>query len=157
MQAGPIIVNDGAGGEQKSYVVAGAILSCSFGTQLNRLKIPMCHGVHLKDKAQLSIADYVPGVHIMPFGNCFSRLNPAVQNGQFDTEGLQKAPCVPQILSAWVGGKSDVLVEGEPALLSSCTNSCVFSGSIRIEDDGQELGGTSLGSSGSSNQSMMEY
>ncbi|MNP52433.1 hypothetical protein D3C76_1468270 [compost metagenome] len=81
----------------------------------------------------------------MPFGNCTSQLNPAVKSGQYDIEGVQKAPCIPQIVSAWIGGKNDVLVDGEPALLSGCTNTCVFSGSIRIEDDGQELGGTSLG------------
>lgn len=142
---GAFSLNENEGEAPESYVVAGAILSCSYATQLNRLKIPMCHGVHLKDKAQLNVADYVPGIHIMPFGNCTSQLNPVVQNGQFDIEGVQKAPCVPQIISPWVGGKSDVLIEGEPALLNCCTNTCVFGGCIRIEDDGQELGGTSLG------------
>ncbi|MGG4552090.1 DUF4280 domain-containing protein [Paenibacillus humicus] len=142
---GAYSTNETAGEEQKSYVVAGAILSCSCGTQLNRLKTPLCHGVHLKEKAQMNVADYEPMVNIIPFGNCFSMLNPAVQNGEMDIEGLQKAPCVPVITERWAGGKEDVLIEGEPALLSDCTTFCIHGGLIQIEDDGQELDGTSVG------------
>ncbi|WP_413773645.1 DUF4280 domain-containing protein [Paenibacillus campinasensis] len=136
------------GGEaEASYVVAGAILSCSCGTQLTRLKLPYSHGVYVKEKPQMNIDDYVPNVNIINFGNCTNQLNPAVQNGQFDTEGVQKAPCVPVITGPWINGKSDVLIEGSPALLSTCTNTCIYAGSlIVIEDDGQNLGGVSVGS-----------
>lgn len=93
----------------------------------------------------MNVADYEPMVNIIPFGNCFSMLNPAVQNGEMDIEGLQKAPCVPVITERWAGGKEDVLIEGEPALLSDCTTFCIHGGLIQIEDDGQELDGTSVG------------
>ncbi|CAH1225286.1 hypothetical protein PAECIP111890_05779 [Paenibacillus sp. JJ-223] len=139
----PDVVDEGAGGP--AYVVAGAILSCSCGTQLNRLKIPYSHGVHLKEKAQLNVADATPMIHIMPFGNCTSQLNPAVQAGEFDIEGVQKAPCIPVVSTPWMGGKTDVLIENEPALLSTCMNMCLYGGYIQIEDDGQELGGSSIG------------
>jgi CDGSH-type Zn-finger protein len=145
----PDIVEQDGGGAEPSYVVAGAILSCSCGTQLNRLKTPYCHGVHLKEKAQLNVEDRMPMIHIMPFGNCTSRLNPSVLTGQFDIEGVQKAPCIPVITTPWIDGKTDVLVEGQPALLSTCVNQCIHGGRIVIEDDGQELGGSTLeGTSG---------
>lgn len=146
---GAFSVNEGSAA-QESYVVAGAILSCSCGTQLTRLKIPFSHGVYIKEKPQLNIDDYLPGVNIINFGNCTNQLNPAVKNGKVDVEGVQKAPCVPVITGPWVNGKSDVLIEGKPALLSPCTNTCMYAGSlIKIEDDGQNLGGVSVGSSGS--------
>ncbi|AKG37429.1 DUF4280 domain-containing protein [Paenibacillus durus] len=147
---GAFSVGGSGGEEQKSYVVAGAILSCSCGTQLTRLKIPFSHGVYVKEMPQVNVEDYKPGVNIIHFGNCTNQLNPAVKNGKFDTEGVQKAPCVPVITGPWVNGKFDVLIEEQPALLSHCTNTCIYEGSlIRIEDDGQDLGGVSVGSSGS--------
>ncbi|MEK4063892.1 MULTISPECIES: DUF4280 domain-containing protein [Paenibacillus] len=140
----PDVVEQDGGGAEPSYVVAGAILSCTCGTQLNRLKVPYSHGVHLKEKAQLNVEDKNPMIHIMPFGNCTSLLNPAVQIGKLDIEGRKKAPCVPGISTSWMDGKTDVLVDGHPALLSTCVNQCVYGGRIVIEDDGQELGGSSL-------------
>ncbi|WP_081667088.1 DUF4280 domain-containing protein [Paenibacillus pinihumi] len=135
-----------SGGEDDSYVVAGAILSCSSGTQLNRLKLPSSHGVYVKDKPQMNVKDSVLNVNVMPFGRCFSPINPAVQAGEMDIEGVMKAPCVPLLSSQWTGGKENVLVEGAPALVNKCTLMCTLGGCITIEDDGQELGGVSVAS-----------
>ncbi|MGG4213071.1 DUF4280 domain-containing protein [Paenibacillus sp. FSL L8-0638] len=127
-------------GAKKGYVVAGAILKCNRGTQPTRLKRPFSHGVYIKDKAQMNVGDHEPGVHISGFGNCFSSANPAVQNSEMvDIFGVKKAPCVPVILRPWIGGKQDVLVEGQPALLEHCTNACLYCGAITIENDGQNL------------------
>ncbi|WP_017815002.1 DUF4280 domain-containing protein [Paenibacillus shenyangensis] len=135
---------------QQSYVVAGAIISCSCGTQLTRLKVPVSHGVYIRKLPQLNINDYQPGVNIMNFGNCTNQLNPAVKNGSVDTNGVQKAPCIPVITTPWINGKEDVLVESQPAMLNGCTNNCVYAGSlIKVEDDGQNLGGVSVGGGGS--------
>ncbi|BFH17780.1 DUF4280 domain-containing protein [Paenibacillus melissococcoides] len=127
-------------GDKKSYVVAGAILKCSFGTQPTRLKTPLSHGVYIKNKAQMNIKDYKPGVNIIHFGNCSSPDNPAVQNSSLvDVFGVKKAPCIPLINMPWLNGKSDVLVENEPALLNTCTTRCIHCGLIQIENDGQNL------------------
>ncbi|MBY0086119.1 DUF4280 domain-containing protein [Brevibacillus brevis] len=64
--------------ERKSYVVVGAILSCSNGSKVSRLKMPFSHGVFVKGKPQMNIMDFVPNVNIMPFGKCSSLKNPVV-------------------------------------------------------------------------------
>ncbi|MEJ3720582.1 DUF4280 domain-containing protein [Paenibacillus polymyxa] len=127
-------------GAKKSYVVAGAILSCSYGTQPTRLKRPFSHGVYVKNKAQMNIGDYVPGVNIQSFGNCSSPFNPAVQASEMvDIYGVKKAPCVPVLTMPWLNGKSDVKIEGQPALTQNCIHQCLYCGHIQIENDGQEL------------------
>ncbi|MFC7677699.1 DUF4280 domain-containing protein [Paenibacillus sp. GCM10028914] len=142
------------GEPEKSYVVAGAVLTCSFGTQAVALTMPVSHGVFIKDKAQMNIQDYQPMLNIKPFGNCRSMSNPAVQaantpapdpdNPDAELEPMivdgwvRKAPCTPIITMPWMGGKDDVLIENEPALLNTCRNSCMYCGEITIVDDGQE-------------------
>lgn len=127
-------------GEKQSYVVAGAILSCSFGDKFNRLKMPFSHGVYIKGKPQMNIMDYVPNVNIMPFGKCSSLSNPSVASATAANNGvLTPQPCTPMTTMPWIDGKTDVLVEGQPALLNKCTNCCLYAGIIKIEDDGQGL------------------
>ncbi|MEC0235053.1 DUF4280 domain-containing protein [Paenibacillus kribbensis] len=126
--------------DKKGYVVAGAILKCSFGTQPTRLKRPFSHGVYIKDKAQMNVSDYLPGDNISGFGRCFSLTNPAVLNSNMvDIYGVKKAPCIPMITRPWIGGKKDVLVEGQPSLTDQCSNSCLYCGFISIKNDGQNL------------------
>lgn len=140
--------------QQKSYVVAGAVLTCTYGTQPVALTMPVSHGVFIKDKAQMNIQDYLPMQNIKPFGNCRSMENPAVQAANTplpDPENpdevlepiivdgfVRKAPCTPIITMPWIGGKTDVLIENEPALLNTCTTTCMYCGLIQIMDDGQE-------------------
>lgn len=126
--------------EQKSYVVAGAIVSCPYGTKMTRLTMPNSHGVYVKDKPQMNVNDYQGVTNIQPFGQCFSMMNPAVAAAtQTNGDILKPQPCTPIIQMPWQGGKTDVLIEGAPALLNTCTNMCLYAGDIKIEDDGQEL------------------
>ncbi|QDX92974.1 DUF4280 domain-containing protein [Brevibacterium sp. JNUCC-42] len=132
-----------AGGEgaKKSYVVAGAILTCTFGTQKSRLKTPLSHGVFVKDKAQMNIKDFVPNVNIMPFGRCGNLANPEVAAATEANGGyLKRMPCMPIVTMPWIGGKENKLIEDAPVLLNDCTNMCLHcGGQISIIDDGQEL------------------
>lgn len=112
-------------GPKYSYVVAGAILSCSNGSKRVRLTMPVSHGVYIKDKAQMNIQDYLTYSNIKPFGAC---------------SALQGAPCSPAITIPWINGKEDTLIEGHPALLNISTNTCLHCGTIKIDDDGQDLG-----------------
>ncbi|MGC5327305.1 DUF4280 domain-containing protein [Brevibacillus sp. SYSU BS000544] len=126
-------------GDQQSYVVAGAILSCSYGDKINKLKTPFSHGVYIKNKAQMNINDYIPNVNIMPFGKCSSLQNPTVASATAANNGnLTPMPCVPAVIMPWISGKTDVLIENQPALLNKCTNMCMYAGTIKIEDDGQD-------------------
>lgn len=103
-----------------TYVVRGAETVCSKGSKPSRLNIPYSHGVFLKNQPQLNIMDCKGNVNIMSYGKC-SKLD---------------GPCKPAT-SPWVAGKSDVLIENQPALLNKCTTSCAVGGKIKITNDGQ--------------------
>jgi Domain of unknown function (DUF4280) len=132
--------------ERKSYVVVGAILSCSNGSKLSRLKMPFSHGVFVKGKPQMNIMDFIPNVNIMPFGKCSSLKNPAVASATAANNGvLTPMPCTPLTTMPWIDGKADKVVGDHPALLNKSTNMCFHCGLIKIEDDGQNLGGVTIG------------
>ncbi|CAM3599522.1 DUF4280 domain-containing protein [Marinicrinis lubricantis] len=128
------------GGDQQSYVVAGAVLTCNCGTMRTRLTMPLSHGVYIKEKAQMNVMDYKPNVNIMPFGLCCTIKNPEVDEAtKANNHVLTPMPCKPVIQMPWTNGKSDKIIEGQPALLSKSTTTCIHQGIITIEDDGQEL------------------
>ncbi|WP_028590572.1 DUF4280 domain-containing protein [Paenibacillus massiliensis] len=107
-------LSQGLLGGEKTYVVRGATLQCSQGTDPGVLNMTSSHGVYIKDKPVLSVEDAVCGANISEkyaFGLC---------------KVLQGLPCEPQIEfgAKWTGGKEDVLIEGAPALLSNCTLTC---------------------------------
>lgn len=138
--------------ERKSYVVVGAILSCSSGSKQSRLKMPFSHGVFVKGKPQMNIMDFVPNVNIMPFGKCSSLQNPTVASATAANNGVLKPmPCTPLTTMPWIDGKADKMVGGHPALLNKSTNMCFYCGQIKIEDDGQDLGGVTIGNQSSAN------
>ncbi|GED59073.1 hypothetical protein BFO01nite_32050 [Brevibacillus formosus] len=138
--------------ERKSYVVVGAILSCSSGSKQSRLKMPFSHGVFVKGKPQMNIMDFVPNVNIMPFGKCSSLQNPTVASATAVNNGVLKPmPCTPLTTMPWIDGKADKMVGGHPALLNKSTNMCFYCGQIKIEDDGQDLGGVTVGNQSSTN------
>ncbi|GAB1529618.1 hypothetical protein YSY22_10400 [Brevibacillus formosus] len=138
--------------ERKSYVVVGAILSCSSGSKQSRLKMPFSHCVFVKGKPQMNIMDFVPNVNIMPFGKCSSLKNPTVASATAANNGvLTPMPCTPLTTMPWIDGKADKIVGGHPALLNKSTNMCFYCGLIKIEDDGQDLGGVTIGNQSSAN------
>jgi hypothetical protein len=125
-------------GEGQSYVVAGAVLSCSYGSTKSKLQAPFSHGVYSRGKAQLNIMDYKPNINIMPFGLCGSMANPAVAAATAANNGvLTRMPCTPVVTMPWMNGKQNVLIAKHPALLNKCTNQCMYAGTISIVDDGQ--------------------
>lgn len=122
----PQIVN--GEGEKKSYVVAGAKLMCSCGSRRSKLRVPLSHGVYIKEKAQLNIMDFKPEKNITTFGICSSPKNPLMDT--FES-------CKPILNMPWINGKEDTLVENAPALLDKSTLKCIYDGTISIIDDGQ--------------------
>ncbi|WP_028558686.1 DUF4280 domain-containing protein [Paenibacillus pinihumi] len=114
----------GLGQEEYSYVVREATLKCSEGTHPGMLNLPACHGVYILDKPVMNVADCVPVENVSCFGFC------------------NKTPdyiCKPEFTEQWTDGKEDVLVGGQPALLSKSKLICKYSGIVTIEDDGQLL------------------
>ncbi|WP_010502957.1 DUF4280 domain-containing protein [Paenibacillus elgii] len=150
--------------EQK-YVVRGATLKCSLGTDPGVLNLPKSHGVYIKKKPVMTVADCTPD-NIGCFGFCQAKMGGvldhiagwsrttsnslAVQSNpllkgilEFGADQLNAitAPhtvCTPGICGKWSSGKEDLLINNEQALLSKSTLTCSLGGTITIEHDGQD-------------------
>lgn len=105
------------------YVVMGANLECTLGVAPSKLVVLPQHQVQLKGKNCANIGDAKPFVNILPFGACKITSPPK--------------PCTPAC-AMWMGGKSDLWVQGLPALLDSDKLVCAAGGGmITIKDSGQ--------------------
>lgn len=121
-----------------SYVVEGATLKCSFGDSTSKFMVPVKHEVYINDKSQGNMMDFIPMANIKPFGMCSSMANPTVSLATSNAGGvLQKMPCIPAIKDPWLCCKSDVQINGFPAILSSSKLMCTWCGVIEFQDDGQ--------------------
>ena len=76
--------------------------------------------------------------NVMPFGMCKSMTNPAVAAATAAASGvLTPQPCTPAC-SAWIGGKTLVLVGSKPSLLKGDKAVCPLgAGMIEVKDSGQ--------------------
>ncbi|MCL2610826.1 MAG: DUF4280 domain-containing protein [Defluviitaleaceae bacterium] len=107
------------------YVVDGATLECTLGTVKSTLKMPLSHGIFLKDKAQCNVGDRIPIKNILPFGNCNITSPPP--------------PCIPATLLPWINKKDTTLsLNEQKALIQNAICFCSIGGIITIEDSGQE-------------------
>jgi len=105
-----------------TYVVRGAEISCSEGSDPGVLNLPLSHGIYIKEQPVMNIADVIPLANVGRCGFC----------------KLDGALCVPvTFMNKWTQGKEDVLVEGEAALLSRSELTCNKGGTIKIDMDGQ--------------------
>lgn len=113
------------GGNKTTYVVRGATISCTLGTAKDVINLPVSHGVYLKGKAQLNVADSVPGKNILSFGCCKKASPPP--------------PCTPAICMKWINNMdTKLIIDKEKALLKGAKLTCVSGGIISIDKDGQE-------------------
>lgn len=120
-----------------TYVTSGAVLQCPFGGAPSKLAV-IPSPVLLAKNPMANITDCIAGVNIIPFGTCSSLLNPATAAATALNMGsLTPAPCLPQIIGTWIGGKNNVIVRGAPALLITSKCQCAFGGAISITHDGQ--------------------
>ncbi len=118
-------VKEVPGATTKSYVVEGATLKCSLGSQTCKLKLlPVGHGVYIRGKKQANVGDKKPMLNIAPFGNCLMASPPP--------------PCIPSVVMDWINGKMNVDVESKNALLDTSMAFCARGGVITITDDGQQ-------------------
>ncbi|MCI9123566.1 MAG: DUF4280 domain-containing protein [Eubacterium sp.] len=105
----------------QSYVVNGAKVKCSMGTVAVPLRTTPGRRVKVHGKDKANIMDCKPMINVGPFGVC----------------KMTHVPCVPACF-IWLNGKTDVLVQGFPALLNKSIAICpVGAGVLKLKNDGQ--------------------
>lgn len=122
-------------------VSLGAKLKCNFGTSPGNLLVvrpaPVVSG---SGKLAATIMDFAPFSNVTPFGQCRSLANPIVQAATSGTPPfgqLKPQPCIPALAAPWAPGATRVRVAGLPALLDNCRLTCLWGGSIEIQNPGQ--------------------
>lgn len=126
-----------------SYVCSGAMMQCSMGTSPANLIVLPTRTIFLAGQPQANISDHQSMVNLKPFGLCRSLGFPATAAATAAAHGhLTPMPCVHNTPAPWIGGKMDDLLQGQPALLKSCTCPCMWGGTISLITDGQMGEGT---------------
>ncbi|MBR5350478.1 MAG: DUF4280 domain-containing protein [Prevotella sp.] len=121
-----------------SYVVTGAIMACTFGMAPSSFMASPGRTEMLSNVPKGNIMDFAPMVNIMPFGMCNTLSNPTVAAATSAAMGvLTPMPCIPAITTPWMPGNPQVMVQGQPALMRSCRNMCMWGGQISFTTDGQ--------------------
>jgi len=121
-----------------SYVCSTAKIKCSCGDKISTLTVFPDRTIWLTGQPQANISDHKSMQNIAPFGKCHTTAYPPTGSATAAAHGkLTPMPCVPNTPFPWMGGKNDVLLKGDPALLKSSTCRCVYGGTITITFDGQ--------------------
>ncbi|MDU8672558.1 DUF4280 domain-containing protein [Paenibacillus polymyxa] len=121
------------------YIVDGAVVHCSCGSQSGVFRAAADRNIQINHKAQGNILDFQPHTNISSFGLCSSSSNPQVVSAnKGNNSGLIPQPCRPSISMPWMNGKNNVYVGQAQALLSCSTNMCMWCGNIFFTTDGQE-------------------
>ena len=127
-----------------------------------KLNLPRCHGVYARKQPMAHKNDCIGGpapmINVPSFGICSCPTNPCTTkitlpreahrnaDGSFSgappTGVAVGAPCIPVIVQNWNNAHSKMLIgkEGEPALLTNSTLTCLYGGLIDIWRSGQEDG-----------------
>ena len=118
------------------YVCNGAQLKCSMGDNQSQLNVLPGKSVFLGGKDMANIMDNKPMVNIQPFGQCQSIANPTVASATASNSGkLQPMPCIPNTVTPWMDGKTNVNAKGFPVLMKNSKLMCMWAGNIEITDE----------------------
>lgn len=121
-----------------SYVCSKAKIKCSCGDKISTLTVYPDRTIWLTGEPQANISDHISMRNIAPFGKCHTTRYPATGSATAANHGkLTPMPCVPNTPFSWMGGKDDVVLKGQPALLKSSTCKCIWGGTISFVKDGQ--------------------
>lgn len=128
-----------SGGNGDSYVCSKARIKCTNGDKISTLTVFPDRTIWLTGEPQANISDHVSMKNIAPFGRCHTTAYPPTGAATAAAHGkLTPMPCVPNTPFPWMGGKNDVLLKGDPALLKSSKCKCIYGGTITITFDGQK-------------------
>ena len=120
------------------FVTTGAMMTCTFGLTPCPLVVLPARTVLLSGRPKANITDFAPIVNIASFGMCSAPTNPTVIAATAAAMGVfTPMPCIPAIVSPWIPGYPQVLVQGMPALTSESRNMCMWLGQISFTNDGQ--------------------
>lgn len=125
----------------------GATLKCNQGDATSTYTVLPTRVFYVNDKPIAVVSDIKPMVNIKPFGQCKSMANPTVAAATAANRGqLKKMPCIPNTIGMWSEGCSHFLSDEKTACDKSKCN-CAYAGQISVSDVGQNILGTSGGSS----------
>lgn len=127
-------------GVSYTYVCSGAKLKCTCGDSIATLTVLPSRTINLYGQPMANITDHISMVNVSSFGKCRTITYPPTGSATAANHGkLTPMPCVPGTKFIWMKGKVDVLLKGEPALLSSSVLKCIYGGTITIVFDGQNV------------------
>lgn len=119
------------------FVVNNAVLKCTFGLAPSPMTV-IRPTVTMGGQPAATIMDYAPMVNIKPFGMCTTQSNPTVAAATAAALGTPTpAPCIPNTVAPWIPGNPKVLIQNQPALMSTCSCLCLWGGSISVTFAGQ--------------------
>lgn len=127
-------------GPSYSYICSKAKIKCSNGDKISTLTVLPIRTIWLYGQPQANISDHLPMVNIAPCGKCHTTAYPPTGAATSANHGkLTPMPCVPNTPFPWMNGKNDVILQGNPALISTSKLKCVYGGTITITFDGQQV------------------
>ncbi len=118
-------------------VVETAMCHCSFGVAPSIVNVTSQFET-FATLTSATIMDFIELVDIPTFGLCMSELNPEVIAATAAALGvLVPMPCVPVIVSPWLPGADDIIIEAFPALNEESMTMCAWGGVIEIVEPGE--------------------
>lgn len=118
-------------------VVETAICSCTFGIAPCIVNVTSQFET-FATLTSATIMDFIELVDIPTFTLCESELNPEVIAATAAAMGvLVPMPCIPVIVSPWLPGSDDIIIEAFPALNDESVTMCAWGGVIEIDEPGQ--------------------
>ena len=113
------------------------MLQCTFGTMPSSLAVTVPKRPKCGSQLMATINDMVPNTNIPSFGLCQTINNPTVAQATSAAMGtLTPMPCVPSISAPWAPGTSLMKVLSAPALTDGCTCTCMWGGTISVQNPG---------------------
>lgn len=121
-------------------VCNGATLMCSFGASASQLMVLPAKQVTIDNQPVATVMDHKPMTNVTPFGMCSAPSNPQVQAATAAAMGvLTPQPCMPATSTPWTPGSAGVKIEGQAALMNTCTLTCNWAGTITVSNPGQQI------------------
>lgn len=121
------------------YVVHGATMVCSMGTNEARLVVPLDHGVYAKGHPQLTVEDCKSLVNIKSFINCMSPANPLMEQAAIEAVKSfnEEHPGIIDRVKSWFGIKpKEKEIKPSKELLEQCICECIPDFAVTVWGEG---------------------